>query len=81
VKSRIHAYDKCGRPDLWKRSLREALRELDPKSLGKKLEAAREAIDVRLVELRPAANSDSVEVHELLDGLHSLCVIEFLKER
>ena len=41
----------------------------------------REAIDVRLLELRSAANSDSVEVHELLDGLHTLCAIEFLKER
>jgi hypothetical protein len=52
-----------------------------PEVPGKKLEAGRAAIDVRLVELRPAANSDCVEVHELLDGLHSLCVIEFLKER
>lgn len=66
---------------VWKRSLRGALLELDPKSFGKKLEAAREAIDVRLLELRSAANSDSVAVHELLDGLHTLCAIEFLKER
>ena len=66
---------------VWKRSLREALLELDPKSFGKKLDAAREAIDARLLELRSAANSDSVEVHELLDGLHTLGAIEFLKER
>jgi hypothetical protein len=66
---------------VWKRSLREALLELDPKSFGKKLEAAREAIDARLLELRSVANSDSVEVHELLDGLHTVCAIEFLKER
>ena len=66
---------------VWKRFLREALLELDPKSFGKKLDAAREAIDARLLELKSAANSDSVEVHELPDGLHSLCVIEFLKER
>jgi len=66
---------------VWKRSLREALLELDPKSFGKKLDAAREAIDARLLELRSAANSDSVEVCELLDGLHTICAIEFLKER
>jgi hypothetical protein len=66
---------------VWKRSLREALLELDPKSFGKKLDAAREAIDARLLELRSAANSDSVEVYELLDGLHTICAIEFLKER
>jgi hypothetical protein len=66
---------------VWKRSLREALLDLDPKSFGKKLEAAREAIHARLLELRPTANSDSVEVHELLDGLHTICAIEFLKER
>ena len=66
---------------VWKRSLREALLELDPKTFGKKLEAAREAIDARLLELRSAANSDSVEVYELLDGLHTICAIEFLKER
>jgi hypothetical protein len=68
-------------PVVWKQSLREALLELDPKSFGKKLEAAREAIDVRLLEQRSAANSDSVEVYELLDGLHILYAIEFLKER
>ena len=73
----IKAADQIG----WKRSLREVLLELDPKSFGKRLEAAREAIDVRLLELRSEANSDSVEVHDLLDGLHTLCAIEFLKER
>ena len=73
----IKAADQIG----WKRSLREVLLELDPKSFGKRLEAAREAIDVRLLELRSEANSDSVKVHDLLDGLHTLCAIEFLKER
>ena len=66
---------------VWKRSLREALLELDPKTFGKKLEAAREAIDVRLLELRSAVNSDSAEVQKLVDGVHTLGAIEFLKER
>ena len=49
-----------------------------PEVPWEEMEAAREAIDVRLLELRSAANSDSVEVHELPDGLHTLCAIEFL---
>jgi len=50
VKSRIMLTINAADQIVWKRSLREALLELDPKSFGKKLEAARQA-DVRLLEL------------------------------
>ena len=65
---------------LWKRCLQDALFELDPQALRRKLEAADKAIEVRRLELNSTANPDSLELAELMDGLHTLRALGFLKE-
>jgi len=52
---------------LWKRCLQDALFELDPQAL-------------RRLELNSTANPDSLELAELMDGLHTLRALGFLKE-
>ena len=66
---------------LWKRCLREALVELNPQVFQEKLRIAKEAIDMRLVELESNANSDPFEAAQLVDGLNTLYALGFLKER
>ena len=65
---------------LWKRCLQDALFELDPQALRGKLEAADKAIEMRCLELNSTANPDSLELAELIDGLHTLRALGFLKE-
>lgn len=65
---------------IWKQCLLDALFELDTKALRKKLEAADQAIEMRRVELIRSANPDSRELTELIDGLHTLRALGFLKE-
>ena len=65
---------------LWKRCLQDALFELDPLALRGKLEAAAKAIEMRRAELYSSADPDSVELAELMDGLHTLRALGFLKE-
>ena len=72
----IHSADQR----LWKRCLLEALFELDTRALRKKLEAADQAIEIRRLELTRSANPDSRELAELIDGVHTLRALGFLKE-
>jgi hypothetical protein len=65
---------------LWKRCLQDALFELDPQALRMKLEVAGRAIEMRRFELDSAANPDSLELAELVDGLHTLRALGFLTE-
>lgn len=65
----------------WKRCLREALVELNPQVFQEKLRIAKEAIDMRRVELESNANPDSFETAQLVDGLNTLYALGFLKER
>jgi hypothetical protein len=65
---------------LWKRCLQDALFELHPQALRRKLEAADKAIEVRRLELNSTANPDSLELVELMDGLNTLRALGFLKE-
>jgi len=64
---------------LWKRCLQDALFELDPQAARKKCEAAHKAIETRWLELN-AADPDSPELAELMDGLHTLRALGFLME-
>jgi len=66
---------------LWRRCLRDALVELNPQVSPEKLKIAKEAIDMRLVELESNANSDPFETAQLVDGLNTLYALGFLKER
>jgi hypothetical protein len=65
---------------LWKRHLQDALLELDPQAFREKLKTADKAIEMRRLELTSAANPDSLELAELMDGLSTLRALGFLKE-
>jgi hypothetical protein len=66
---------------LWKRCLRDALVELNPQVFQEKLRIAKEAIDMRLVELQSHKNCDPFETAQLVDGLNTLYALGFLKDR
>jgi hypothetical protein len=66
---------------LWKRCLRDALVELNPQVFQEKLRIAKEAIDLRLVELQSNKNPDPFETAQLVDGLNALYALGFQKER
>lgn len=66
---------------LWKRCLRDALVELNPQVFQEKLKIAKDAIDMRLVELESNKNPDPFETAQLVDGLNTLYALGFLKER
>jgi hypothetical protein len=63
---------------IWKRSLQDALFELDPQALRQKLEAAHKAIEARRSELTSTANFDSDELADLKRGLHTVYALGFL---
>lgn len=63
---------------LRKRCLQDALVELEPQAFWEKLEAADQAIEMRL-ELNSTANPDSLEFAELRDGLNTLRALGFVK--
>ena len=65
---------------LWKRCLQDALFEMDPQALREKLKAAEKAIEIRRLQLNSNGNSDSLELTELIDGLHTIRAFDFLKE-
>jgi hypothetical protein len=64
----------------WKRRLQDALFELDTQALRERLQAANKAIEMRRLEITSTANPDSLELAELLDGLHTQRALGFLKE-
>ena len=66
---------------LWRRSLRDALLELDPEALLKKVDVAKDAITGRLSELQSTSNPDRIEMAELTDGLHTVRALGFLVAR
>jgi hypothetical protein len=53
---------------LWKQFFKDAVLELDPRVFDERLEAARKAIEDRLLELRSRDNPDPRELTELTDA-------------
>lgn len=66
---------------LWKRTLRDALLELDPEALRQKVDVAKNVIEGRLLVLRSTSNPDYIEISELTDGLHTIYALGFLTQR
>lgn len=60
---------------IWKQAFKNAVLELDPIRLQPKLEAALEAIEDRLLEVRSGRGIDSRELMELEDAKRTILLL------
>jgi hypothetical protein len=60
----------------WKKYFRDAVFELDPHQMKRKLEAARTAIENRVVEINSRGILSSLELEELSDAQHTLSILQ-----
>ena len=60
----------------WKEYFRDAVFEVNPHEIERKLEMARRAIESRLTEINSGGVLHSVELEELSDAQHTLSVLQ-----
>jgi hypothetical protein len=60
----------------WKKCFRDAVFELDPYQMKGKLEAARTAIEKRIIEINSHGMLYSLELEELSDAQHTLSILQ-----
>jgi hypothetical protein len=61
---------------MWKQVYQDALFESDPRLLRPKFDAAQQAVEDRLFELRCGGSSDGRELMELADAQHTLLYLQ-----
>ena len=60
----------------WKRFFQDAVLELDPRIFEERLEAARKAIEDRLLEMNSAGHADPLELEELTYAQHTVSFLQ-----
>ena len=60
----------------WKKYFRDAVFELDPHPMNGKLEAARTAIENRIIEINSHGMLYPLELEELSDAQHTLSILQ-----